>query len=405
LSEIERLNTLATRINVEHRRCEVAFRSGVEHALRAGELLIEAKDGVPHGSWDAWIADNFEGSLRTAQVYMRIARARKQFEDPKTQRVADLNLREAIKELSTPRPKPLEEDAPDSDKPALDTPPLRLSGTVAIEFVGDGIEAARALVEIRDRQLYTAEGYETFNDYLIGRFEIAPELFEVWEWFLGLPEQEQAGWLRELAIREWTLSDVEGNTEAAAHWSSELDRLEHMVRPVDVPSSRERDFLDNYLTYHQMHQTLAELVSAGTLPPHKPNLAPPSRSVGPRFFLEARRLSKVRVEGCFKARKIPLSPRVLEELFLSATEILRRPRGMILKVRRSGTVQRMMAHRKIQQNTDRTARTASNPAICGDIGRSALTTNITCADSFIARDPRSLSAGRMGGSACLAGLF
>jgi hypothetical protein len=267
LSEIERLNTLATHVNEEHRRCEAALRSGVEHALKAGELLIEAKDGVPHGSWEAWIADNFEGSLRTAHVYMRIARAHKQFVDPKTQRVADLSLRKAIKELSTPRPKPLEGDAPESERAALDVPPLRLSGTVALEFVEEGIETARALVEIRDRQLYTAAGHETFDDYLVGRFEIAPELFEVWEWFMGLPEQEQAGWLRELSIRELALSDVEGNTEAAAHWSSELDRLERIVRPVDVPASRERDFLEKHLTYHQMHQTFAELVSAGTLPP------------------------------------------------------------------------------------------------------------------------------------------
>lgn len=267
MSEIERLNTLATRINEEHRRCEEAFRSTLEHALRAGELLIEAKDGVPHGSWEAWLADNFEGSLRTAQAYMRVARARKQFEDPKTQRVADLSLRKAIKELSTPCPKSLEGDAPESDRTALDVPPLRLSGTAALEFVRDGIETARALVEIRDRQLYAAAGYETFDDYLMGPFEIAPELFDVWEWFLGLPEQEQAGWLRELAMREWELSHVEGNTEAAAQWSSELDRLERIVRPVDVPASRERAILENYLTYHQMHQTLAELVSAGTLPP------------------------------------------------------------------------------------------------------------------------------------------
>jgi hypothetical protein len=267
LSEIERLNTLTKRINEEHRRCEAAFRSGVEHALRAGELLIEAKESVPHGSWGAWLADNFEGSARTAQAYMRVARARKQFEDPKTQRVADLSLREAIKELSTPRAKSLERDAPESDRAALDVPPLRLSGTAALEFVGYGIETARALVEIRDRRLYAAAGYETFNDYLTGRFDIAPELFEVWEWFATLPEQEQAWWLRELAIREWALSDVEGNTEAAAHWSIELERLEHIIRPVDVPGARERAFLENYLTYHQMHQTLAELVSAGILPP------------------------------------------------------------------------------------------------------------------------------------------
>ncbi len=203
MSGIERLNTLATRINEEHRRCEAAFRSGVEHALKAGELLIEAKDRVPPDSWGAWLADNFEGSARTAQAYMRVARPRKQFEDPKTQRVADLSLREAIKELSTPRPKSLDEDAPESDRAALDAPPLRLSGTAALEFVGNGIETARALVEIRDRGLYAAAGYETFNDYLTGRFDITPELFKVWEWFLDLPEQERAGCLREIALREW----------------------------------------------------------------------------------------------------------------------------------------------------------------------------------------------------------
>jgi hypothetical protein len=267
LSKIERLNTLATHINEEHRRCEAAFRSGLEHALKAGELLLEAKDGVPHGSWEAWLADNFEGSLRTAQIYMRVARARKQFEDPKTQRVADLSLREAIKELSTPRPKSLEGDAPESDTAALDVPILHLSGTAALEFVEDGIKTARALVEIRDQRLYATAGYETFDDYLMGRFEIAPEHFEVWEWFLGLPEQEQAGWFRELAIRELALSDVEGNTDAAARWSSELNRLERIVRPVDVPTGRERAILENNLTYHQMHQTFAELVSAGTFRP------------------------------------------------------------------------------------------------------------------------------------------
>ena len=154
MSEIERLNTLATHINEEHRRCEEAFRSTLEHALRAGELLIEAKDGVPHGSWEAWLADNFDGSLRTAQAYMRVARGHKQFEVPKTQRVADLSLREAIKELSTPRPKSLEGDAPESDTAALDAPPLRLSDTVALEFVEDGIEAARLGRDTRSAAIY-----------------------------------------------------------------------------------------------------------------------------------------------------------------------------------------------------------------------------------------------------------
>jgi hypothetical protein len=45
----------------------------------------------------------------------------------------------------------------------------------------------------------------------------------------------------------------------------------------------------------------------------------------------------------------------------------------------------MTFSREIQQNTDRTGRTAGNPAICGDIGQSALTTISTRTGGFIAR--------------------
>ncbi len=46
----------------------------------------------------------------------------------------------------------------------------------------------------------------------------------------------------------------------------------------------------------------------------------------------------------------------------------------------------MISYHKIQQNTDRTGRTAGNPAICGNIVRSVLTAIITRADGFIARN-------------------
>jgi hypothetical protein len=52
---------------------------------------------------------------------------------------------------------------------------------------------------------------------------------------------------------------------------------------------------------------------------------------------------------------------------------------------------RMMAHCKIQQNTDRTGRSAGNPAICGGIVRSVLTAIITRAGGFTAR--RTLHSG------------
>ena len=76
----------------------------------------------------------------------------------------------------------------------------------------------------------------------------------------------------------------------------------------------------------------------------------------------------------------------------------------MVEVSRSGAVRRMMAHRKIQQNTDHTGRTADNLAISRDIARSVLTTIITRADGFIARSPQIATADLMYGVGALAGL-
>jgi hypothetical protein len=51
-----------------------ADQAGLEHYRRAGEMLVEAKDQVAHGSWGRWLTKNFELSDRTAARYMRLAR-------------------------------------------------------------------------------------------------------------------------------------------------------------------------------------------------------------------------------------------------------------------------------------------------------------------------------------------
>ena len=66
-TEVEGLADLAAVINEEHRRFEGALSSDApHHAIRAGELLIEAKARCPHGNWQAWLEEDFEGSVRTA---------------------------------------------------------------------------------------------------------------------------------------------------------------------------------------------------------------------------------------------------------------------------------------------------------------------------------------------------
>jgi hypothetical protein len=76
LSESEKLDTLAARINEEHRAFVGTFRKSVEHGICAGELLSQAKAQCPHGTWLRWLEENFEGLARTAQAYMRLYKYR-----------------------------------------------------------------------------------------------------------------------------------------------------------------------------------------------------------------------------------------------------------------------------------------------------------------------------------------
>lgn len=68
--------SLVERINHEHRACALATGAAVRHAVRCGELLAEAKAGVRHGEWLGWLRENFAGSARTAQKYMRLHQER-----------------------------------------------------------------------------------------------------------------------------------------------------------------------------------------------------------------------------------------------------------------------------------------------------------------------------------------
>ncbi len=265
MSEIQRqtseLRTLAGRINEHHRKVEEALKAGLSRAVEAGELLIEAKGNVGHGEWGAWLSENFEGSERTAQAYMKVARNREALET-KSATVADLTFRDALKELTAPK-----DGLGEPTSEALKSRPFLWDEVPSMEWVRGGMEAAEALIEIRDRGLYK-ERAETFEDYLRDRFEACLEDFERWEWFVKLPESERAGWLRELAIYEYALvpeKRTETGGQAQRQWSEAIDELETVVRPLDIPPSRERSSLANSLTYAQMHVPLSELVEQGVL--------------------------------------------------------------------------------------------------------------------------------------------
>jgi hypothetical protein len=96
------LAVLANRINSEHAEVVKAVIHGANHAIRAGQLLLQAKIAVRHGDWSEWLATNCRVSERSAQLYMQLAR-----EFPQGL-AAGVSLTAAIKmleQMKSPEPK------------------------------------------------------------------------------------------------------------------------------------------------------------------------------------------------------------------------------------------------------------------------------------------------------------
>lgn len=94
--------TLADQINAAHAACNQAARDALRHALAAGDLLSEAKAACRHGEWQAWLADNFAGSARTARAYLRLA-AHRDLLEAKMADSAVLSIDGALRLLATPQ--------------------------------------------------------------------------------------------------------------------------------------------------------------------------------------------------------------------------------------------------------------------------------------------------------------
>src|SRR5262249_37659463 len=90
------LADLAARIRAEHEACASALKRGLDHAITAGRLLIEAKGKHAHGGWLPWLHEHCQVPERTAQAYMRCARTFGTLDEANTQRVGDLSPRDSL---------------------------------------------------------------------------------------------------------------------------------------------------------------------------------------------------------------------------------------------------------------------------------------------------------------------
>jgi hypothetical protein len=172
MTELQHLDGLAKRINEEHRRCEGAVNAALEHAMNAGDLLLEAKGKAPHGTWQGWLAEHFDGSVRTAQAYMRVAARRGEVEAAKTQSSAPLSLDGALRALSAPK------DAPRGERPStLEEMEARAEDALS-QSRGAALEIAESLDAIQRGRGWGALGYASFADYVAAEFATR-ELFPI----------------------------------------------------------------------------------------------------------------------------------------------------------------------------------------------------------------------------------
>ena len=97
------LPELAWTVNESQYEINRTHEKSIILAVTAGEALNEAKALVEHGQWNKWLKANCDVSPRMARNYMSLARDMPRLSVAKRKRVADLSLREAVKELANER--------------------------------------------------------------------------------------------------------------------------------------------------------------------------------------------------------------------------------------------------------------------------------------------------------------
>jgi hypothetical protein len=113
------LPDLVTRIEAEHEAANRDARSALEHAVRCGELLAQAKASLEHGQWLRWIGDHLSFGERQAQKYLRLAACKAELAN--TNSGSDFTINGVLAALAEPRagsdepPEPEVVDEPDDE--------------------------------------------------------------------------------------------------------------------------------------------------------------------------------------------------------------------------------------------------------------------------------------------------
>ncbi len=130
------LADLAARINAEHQAATQSFKSGLQSAIAAGKLLLEAKAQLKHGQWLPWLEHNCKFPARTATHYMRFARS-----DAEIGNLADLIAPDAVEQLDD---EPLDPVMAEGKRLAEN---VRLATRRCLDEIENQMRAQRAFIE------------------------------------------------------------------------------------------------------------------------------------------------------------------------------------------------------------------------------------------------------------------
>jgi hypothetical protein len=137
------LSGVAKKIGKAHAACEGAMKDGLQHALEAGRLLLDAKSKVKHGDFAAWVEKSCGITSRLSQRYMQIAREYPKLETANASRVADLSFRDALSLVANTSRKMLAVEPERRERVLEAAVESDRSGTLAQRICGEDRRARR----------------------------------------------------------------------------------------------------------------------------------------------------------------------------------------------------------------------------------------------------------------------
>jgi Protein of unknown function (DUF3102) len=94
-TELTTIKPITSDIQKHHLLAQAAAKTAVEHALKAGKLLVQAKAAAKHGEWLSFLIE-VGINVRTAQRYMKLANNEHKL---KYDTVSHLTITEALQDI------------------------------------------------------------------------------------------------------------------------------------------------------------------------------------------------------------------------------------------------------------------------------------------------------------------